>query len=920
MGLRRATALIATAATLGLSLIGAAPASATTASPASATLDCSTFSSSIGQTFTGPVGSTFTVTNTANLARCPVISLSGATVTGLSQGAGSDELAAGATATFTITGDGGFSLSGGGYAHFTIALGEGSTSGSTVNLSSVYPTGYINPNGGTCFVTLKHTARPGTIASFTAPIAMDCLRPDYQLVGWAREPDATSSDFAPGATVPIGSSSFTLYALWSPLGVEVTYDANVAPGTPCLRDDVDQTTAESRLSGPFVVYPTSAAATSAPCAPDGYSLMGWARTGVGPVALLPGQPFDTVQRSVVDKVRVVAPEDSSTSDVCCPTRSRSAGTPRLIAPIDTQDCTRSATRGTTRVIDIGSEDQGDSGACRQTSSFASGTSTTLYAVWGRAITSDCPALRGKPLWTFECTDFGDVPVGAKATLSVAITNQSQKTHSLQLKDWPSAMAVNGSLTVASSTCATLPAKGRCALRLTWAPSQVGGLGSVPLIMCETGNPNQCYQPSAAQQLRGTATPAANLVTYDVELTAPKQPLLTGTSTTVSVSAFRNGVAAGNAEIGLELEGGIVLADGTKAGTVTTNASGIATFAVTGTFAATSAVHAAFGNASASLPVTVADLLVEFDKTSIKAGEEAKATITAAPNTRIKYTTFGKLAGLNPGRSCGQAYSSRFWGMVSGLMRMAEPVTTDSEGHVTISTCGLLAPNPRGQSMHSFASADATGPGSISAVIVNEERYCGPVGCPWGDVDSAAAASASLDVRTQVNLSVQNGLIPVVSSRPNPDLNSTYPTSQGVTVTLNSPAVSGGRFNAQVTSGERPTLWIANRYEVKTSATPGVFPYSADGFTAPDPKRVYLTSGQQLRLYYVTGQTSPVTPTITMDVIVPDVASVLGKSHSYVVFPDAIKMISGPDPVAGTPTRLSVICDSNMGIDCSVTND
>lgn len=157
----------------------------------------------------------------------------------------------------------------------------------------VYPTMYLSANGGSCTGFMAFTKSHGQNGTVTLPTGTACTREGYTLSGWARSADATSSSFAAGSTVPIGDESFGLYAVWSPNGVEVTYDANVGANDQCLASGV---TTDVRTST-SVVAVGSATSTSAPCAPPGMVLAGWALTGDGALTVQPGGVLPAVWTS-----------------------------------------------------------------------------------------------------------------------------------------------------------------------------------------------------------------------------------------------------------------------------------------------------------------------------------------------------------------------------------------------------------------------------------------------------------------------------------------------------------------------------------------------------------------------------------------------------------------------------------------------
>ncbi|WP_133137600.1 WD40/YVTN/BNR-like repeat-containing protein [Legionella rowbothamii] len=117
------------------------------------------------------------------------------------------------------------------------------------------------------------------------------------------------------------------------------------------------------------------------------------------------------------------------------------------------------------------------------------------------ILSSALAHAATPVWTFSAPNPALVLVdnGQTATVQYTVTNQSTKTKKLVLTATPG---------VSASPCYLVGKGSTCSLILTINGSLIpaAGLYSGP-ILCEEGNPNQCYQPSLSNQLqikRGTS--------------------------------------------------------------------------------------------------------------------------------------------------------------------------------------------------------------------------------------------------------------------------------------------------------------------------------------------------------------------------------------------------------------------------------
>lgn len=116
---------------------------------------------------------------------------------------------------------------------------------------------------------------------------------------------------------------------------------------------------------------------------------------------------------------------------------------------------------------------------------------------------------GAPLWTFTPLTSTTVTVTANDTaiLKYQVTNQSRKTHTLAMK------AISGvTQIITPGNCPTsfvLGYQQSCTLTLSINGSALNGNINGGPVVCNQGNPNQCYQPSAANSLRITKASAAD---------------------------------------------------------------------------------------------------------------------------------------------------------------------------------------------------------------------------------------------------------------------------------------------------------------------------------------------------------------------------------------------------------------------------
>lgn len=198
------------------------------------------------------------------------------------------------------------------------------TSSSGPRLEDVYPTAYLDPNGGTCSVDLMLTKALGRNGMIELPTPQQCSRDGYVLAGWTPPAGAAPlPDFPPGSWIPIGDESFTMRARWLPIGAEVVYDANVAFTDACRKDGRD-VTGFQRFGVGLLTPQKPALATDAPCAPPGYTLKGWRIDGTTylpgdalPAALLQGRTIRATAvwqayavTIVLDRTKLAAGEES----------------------------------------------------------------------------------------------------------------------------------------------------------------------------------------------------------------------------------------------------------------------------------------------------------------------------------------------------------------------------------------------------------------------------------------------------------------------------------------------------------------------------------------------------------------------------------------------------------------------------------
>ena len=128
-----------------------------------------------------------------------------------------------------------------------------------------------------------------------------------------------------------------------------------------------------------------------------------------------------------------------------------------------------------------------------------------------------PLDAGSPVWTFSPLTATTISVSTTdtATVQYQVTNQSRKTHVLEMR------GITGvSQNTTSGHCAnpfTLGYQQSCTLTLTVDGSALqGGVAGGPVV-CQQGNTLQCYQPSRSDSLNITLTTAPSATTLSTSV-------------------------------------------------------------------------------------------------------------------------------------------------------------------------------------------------------------------------------------------------------------------------------------------------------------------------------------------------------------------------------------------------------------------
>lgn len=118
---------------------------------------------------------------------------------------------------------------------------------------------------------------------------------------------------------------------------------------------------------------------------------------------------------------------------------------------------------------------------------------------------------GTPLWTITPSGGSspNIPVSSAgtATIQYQVTNMSPRSHTLQMKP------ITG---ISASGCTSiLPSHQSCTLTLQVQGSLLSGDVLGGPIVCDQGNPNQCYRPSQGNELNIHLTQQPPVITYTV---------------------------------------------------------------------------------------------------------------------------------------------------------------------------------------------------------------------------------------------------------------------------------------------------------------------------------------------------------------------------------------------------------------------
>lgn len=134
---------------------------------------------------------------------------------------------------------------------------------------------------------------------------------------------------------------------------------------------------------------------------------------------------------------------------------------------------------------------------------------TLFAAGAQA---------GQPLWTLTPLTSTRVEVStvSSATVQYTVKNQSKRSHTLRMRDIQGVSQV----TTGPGICAnpfSLLGEASCTLSLQIHGNQIPASIMGGPVLCQDGNPNQCYQPAAADILQVTRTTPSATATLSISI-------------------------------------------------------------------------------------------------------------------------------------------------------------------------------------------------------------------------------------------------------------------------------------------------------------------------------------------------------------------------------------------------------------------
>lgn len=149
---------------------------------------------------------------------------------------------------------------------------------------------FLLPDGRECTSISPQQVQVGTMVELPGVDALCQTMPGSTVAGWAIPSShhetgygTVFQPFPPGLKVRvIESQRFTLVP-FEPI-MQIDYDANITADDTCTRADLAHTSDDGRIAHSWVpreIFTMARTPTQAPCAPEGYELIGWNTSGDG---------------------------------------------------------------------------------------------------------------------------------------------------------------------------------------------------------------------------------------------------------------------------------------------------------------------------------------------------------------------------------------------------------------------------------------------------------------------------------------------------------------------------------------------------------------------------------------------------------------------------------------------------------------
>lgn len=373
---------------------------------------------------------------------------------------------------------------------------------------------------------------------------------------------------------------------------------------------------------------------------------------------------------------------------------------------------------------------------------------------------------GTPLWTFEPLTPTTIAVPANGTALVQyrVTNQSSKSRTLAMQPIRGITQITTGLNVCGNPF-ILPGKGSCILSLQIHGSQLNGPIMDGPLVCQQGNLNQCYRPSAANVLRITHGPAASAT---ITVTPSALNFVEGNNGLVTVTNSMGSPEPAENVIATIPGGSNISVQSTTCGAVLAiGASCTITFAAPAAEVSTNIGISGSNTNTATVTVTVTpvpmatisvnpttllfaenstdDVTVTNNAGSPVAAENVVATTPGGSNISVQNTTCGAILGI--GASCSITFASNTQEGPTSIPIAGDNTTTVNVDVTVTSQPQISITNPIQQNR--VVTVSSMTPLSLeitndagSAVNANAITVSNQAACPSLSVDDSNCTSVA----------------------------------------------------------------------------------------------------------------------------------------------------------------------------------